>query len=256
MHTWSPAQYLAFEEERTRPVRDLLAAVPATTVRRVVDIGCGPGNSTEVLAQRFPEAAVHGIDSSPAMLETARARLPGVCFRHEDIRTWRDPGPYDVILANAVLQWLPGHASLLPALAARLAGGGSLCVQMPDNLDEPALRAIRDIARDARWAERLGGIAETRAEIGPPDWYYGVLRAAASRVDIWRTTYHHPLADAGAVVAWFRGSALRPYLERLTESERQAFLERYARAVEAALPPLPGGGVLLPFPRLFIVATR
>jgi trans-aconitate 2-methyltransferase len=256
MHNWSPAQYLAFEDERTRPVRDLLAAVPTAVVRRVVDIGCGPGNSTEVLAARFPAAEVSGIDSSPEMVDAARRRLPAVAFALADIREWPDPGPYDVILANAVFQWLPDHEGLLPSLAARLAPGGSLCVQMPDNLDEPALRAIREIAADGPWAEQLRGVDQTRTPIGSAAWYYGVLHRHVSRVDVWRTTYHHRLADPRAVVEWFRGSALRPYLEPLATEAREAFLERYTRAIEAVCPTLSGGGVLLPFPRLFIVATR
>ena len=132
---WSAGQYLKFEDERTRPVRDLLAAVPATTVRRAVDLGCGPGNSTELLAARFPEAEITGIDSSPDMLAAARARLPALRFATANIETWDDPGPWDVMLANAVMQWLPDHARLLPGLVARLAEGGSLAVQMPVNLE-------------------------------------------------------------------------------------------------------------------------
>ena len=256
MHGWSPTQYLAFEDERTRPVRDLLAAVPTATARRVVDIGCGPGNSTEVLARRFPEAVVEGLDSSPAMLDAARARLPGVRFTQADIRTWADAEPCDAILANAVLQWLPDHATLLPALMTHLGPGGSLCVQMPDNLAEPTLVAIRETAAAGPWADRLAGVEGTRTPLGSPAWYHATLRPHAARVDVWRTTYHHLLADAHAVVEWFRGSALRPYLERLGEGERERFLERYEAAVAAALPALPGGAVLLPFPRLFIVATR
>ena len=129
--TWSPTQYLAFEDERTRPVRDLLAAVPLTDARSVIDIGCGPGNSTELLAARFPGAAVRGLDSSPEMIQAAVQRLPQIGFEIVDIAGWNDPGPYDVILANAVIQWLPDHSNLLPALTAKLAYGAALPSRFP-----------------------------------------------------------------------------------------------------------------------------
>ena len=150
--TWSAKQYVKFENERTRPVRDLLAAVPGREPRVAVDIGCGPGNSTEVLAACFPGASVTGLDSSADMVEAARKRLPGLRFEVSRIETWYDPGPYDVILANAVLQWLPDHGRLLPALAAKLAPGGSLAIQVPDTLDTPAHRLMREVAADGPWA--------------------------------------------------------------------------------------------------------
>ncbi|HEY0422617.1 MAG TPA: methyltransferase domain-containing protein, partial [Rhodopila sp.] len=138
--SWSAQQYTSFERERTRPVRDLVQAIEPSVVARAVDIGCGPGNSTEVLAARFPSAAISGLDSSPDMIEAARKRLPAFRFDLAGIQDWADPGPFDVILANAVLQWVPDHASLMPALMEKLAPGGNLAVQMPDNLEEPAHR--------------------------------------------------------------------------------------------------------------------
>ncbi len=255
--SWSPAQYGAFEDERTRPSRDLVAAIPDTAASRVCDLGCGPGNSTEVLAARFGNAAIEGVDSSPDMVAAARARMPGVRFTVADIQAWDDPGPFGVLLANAVLQWLPDHAALLPRLAARLAPGGSLAVQMPDNLDEPAHRLMREVAADGSWAGKLAGAAEMRTGMGTPEWYYRVLRTGCSRVDVWRTTYHHVLpGGAGAVVEWFKGSGLRPFLAPLDEAERAGFLARYRAGVADAYPALPDGAVLLPFPRLFLVGTR
>ncbi|VVD65886.1 Trans-aconitate 2-methyltransferase [Pandoraea morbifera] len=254
---WQAAQYVKFEDERTRPVRDLVAAIPAPPERalaRVVDIGCGPGNSTEVLAARYPGAEVLGLDSSSDMIDAARLRLPQFRFEVADIATWQ-AGPFDVVLANAVLQWLPDHATLYPRLIACLAPGGSLAVQTPDNLDEPAHRLMREVAADARWADRLRGVERT-ARHGAA-FYYPLLRTLCSRVDIWRTTYHHPLeGGAPAVVEWFKGSALRPFLARLDEGEREAFLSRYTDEIAKAYPALPDGTVLLPFPRLFVVATR
>jgi trans-aconitate 2-methyltransferase len=259
--TWSARQYLAFEEERTRPVRDLLAAVPALEARTAVDIGCGPGNSTEALAARFPRAKVSGFDSSPDMIAAARTRLPGVQFEVLDLESWlRSSGSaapladaIDVALSNAVLQWLPDHAVLFPALVAKLRPGGCLAVQVPDNLDEPAQRLMREVADEGSWRGKLVDADRARVRIESAEWYYRLLRARCSRVDVWRTTYYHPLADANAIVEWFKGTGLRPFLDPLDTSERAAYLARYAERL-APLYPSQSGGVLLPFPRLFMVA--
>jgi trans-aconitate 2-methyltransferase len=255
--SWSAKQYVVFEDERTRPIRDLVAAIPNRDARVVVDLGCGPGNSTEVLAAAFPQAAVSGLDSSADMIEAARKRLPQYRFDIADIGAWQDAGRYDVILANAVLQWVPDHATLLPGLVAKLSSGGSLAVQMPDNLDEPAHRLMREVAASGPWSGKLADAAGARTSLAGADWYYATLRAHCSRVDVWRTTYHHPLAGgAPAVVEWFKGSGLRPFLDPLDADERAGYLERYTAAVARAYPAQPDGTVLLPFPRFFFVATR
>jgi len=256
MTDWSAEQYTAFESERTRPVRDLLAALPHRPATAAVDLGCGPGNSTALLVQRFPEAEVTGIDSSPDMIAAARARLPQLRFRVADIATWDPARRFDVILANAVLQWLPGHDALFPRLVAKLGPGGSLAVQMPDNLDEPAHRLMREVAADGPWATKLAATAAARAGVGSAAWYYGLLRPHCARVDVWRTTYHHPLAGgADAVVEWFKGSGLRPYLAPLDASEQAGFLAEYRDRIGSAYPALSHGAVLLPFPRFFLVAA-
>ncbi|NUA30637.1 trans-aconitate 2-methyltransferase [Cupriavidus basilensis] len=255
--TWSAKQYVKFENERTRPVRDLLAAVPGREPRVAVDIGCGPGNSTEVLAACFPGASVTGLDSSADMVEAARKRLPALKFEVSRIETWYDPGPYDVILANAVLQWLPDHGRLLPALAAKLAPGGSLAIQVPDTLDTPAHRLMREVAADGPWAGKLAAASQARTGLQGAGWYYELLRAHCGAVDVWHTTYHHALAGGpAAIVEWFKGTGLRPFLDPLDEAERAAYLERYTAQVARAYPPMADGTVLLPFPRFFIVATR
>lgn len=256
---WSAKQYVAFEAQRTRPVRDLLAGVTLQNgeVRAGIDIGCGPGNSTEVLMKRFPDAYISGIDSSDEMIAAARRRLPQIKFEVTKIEVFStDAARFDVILANAALQWLPDHARLVPALLRKLTHGGALAVQMPDNYHEPAHVLIREIAGSGPWAERLKNVSG-RAAIASAEWYYSLVRAAGGTADAWRTTYHHPLTGgAGAIVEWFKGSALRPYLELLDPSERTAFLAAYEAAIAGAYPVDPGGTVLLPFPRLFIVATR
>jgi trans-aconitate 2-methyltransferase len=255
--SWSAKQYVAFEDERTRPARDLLAAIPAGNVRSAIDIGCGPGNSTELLVERFADATVRGLDSSSDMIEAARKRLPQVRFDVAGIDTWNDSGPFDVIFANAVLQWLPDHARLLPSLVSKLAPGGSLAVQMPDNLNEHSHRLMREVAADGPWVGKLAGAAGLRTEMADARSYYSILKACCTRVDVWRTTYHHPLAGgASGVVEWFKGSGLRPFLEPLDEAERAQYLKQYQVAIERAYPALNDGSVLLPFPRLFIVATR
>src|SRR3984957_19656952 len=170
--SWSAKQYVAFEDERTRPVRDLLSALPDIQARKVIDLGCGPGNSTELLAARFPGALVSGIDSSSDMIAAAARRLPQVQFTIGDIETWKDPGPFDVILANAVLHWVPDHSTLLPALIARLASGGGLAIQMPDNLDVPAHRLMREIAEKGPWATVLAARAR---------WWNGSRAVACGR---------------------------------------------------------------------------
>jgi trans-aconitate 2-methyltransferase len=254
--SWSAKQYVAFEDERTRPVRDLLGALPPIDAHTVIDLGCGPGNSTEVLAARYPQAQVAGIDSSPDMIAAARRRLPQVSFAVEEVQSWKAAGPFDVILANAVLQWVPAHETLLPALIGRLAPGGALAVQMPDNLQVPAHRLMREIAKDGPWAAKLADAAGARTQLASIDWYYELLRPLGTKVDLWRTIYHHPLAGAPAIVEWFKGSGLRPFLEPLSDAERGAFLERYTAAIANAYPRFADGSVLLPFPRIFMVAIR
>jgi trans-aconitate 2-methyltransferase len=255
--SWSAKQYVAFEDERTRPARDLLAAIPPVDARLAIDIGCGPGNSTQLLVERFANATVRGLDSSADMIEAARQRLPQVRFDTADIDTWNEPGPFDVIFANAVLQWLPDHATLLPALASRLTQGGSLAIQMPDNLNEPSHRLMREVAADGPWVSKLADAAGQRTEMASASDYYSMLRPHCARVDVWRTTYHHPLAGgASGVVEWFKGSGLRPFLDPLDEVEKAQYLKQYQTAIERAYPTLADGSVLLPFPRLFIVATR
>jgi trans-aconitate 2-methyltransferase len=262
---WSAQQYVAFEDQRTRPVRDLLAALPPMSPRDVIDLGCGPGNSTELLAARFPTAHVRGLDSSSDMIAAARKRLPGVNFEEAEIEQWvgvagvgaAGADAADVILANAVLHWLPDHASLFPALIGRLTAGGALAVQMPDNLDDPAHVAMREVATSGTWAAKLASAVSARTVMPEARWYHELMRSLGCEVDVWRTTYHHRLpGGATDVVEWFKGSGLRPFLAPLSDDERIEYLLRYRTRVADAYPPSSDGSVLLPFPRLFIVAVR
>jgi trans-aconitate 2-methyltransferase len=253
--SWSAQQYSKFERERTRPVRDLVAAIPAADVKYAVDLGCGPGNSTEVLAQRYPHAEVVGMDNAQDMIEAARKRLPSVRFELSEISTWSAQKPCDVILANASLQWLPDHRTLYPRLASQLTEGGSLAVQTPDNLAEPAHLLAAQLGADARWRAKIG--AGRHHERHGVDFYFSLLKPVCRTVDIWRTTYSHVLQGGpSAVVEWFKATALRPYLGPLNEDEKAEFLEAYTAAIAKAYPAYDDGTVLLPFPRLFVVATR
>ncbi len=237
--------------------------MPPGGVHDAVDVGCGPGNSTEVLAARFPEARVSGIDSSEDMIAAARERMPQAHFEVADVETWMTRGPDgerdrpDLILANAVFQWVPRHAQLFPALVAMLPPGGCLAVQMPDNLAEPAQILMRETAEAGEWRGKLRGADQARVPIETAEWYYKLLRAAkCTRVDVWRTAYHHPLAGESGIVEWFKGTGLRPFLDPLEPAERAEFLARYSAGIKAAYPALSDGTVLLPFPRLFIAAVR
>lgn len=255
--SWSAQQYTRFEDERTRPVRDLVNAIPGKRAHQVIDLGCGPGNSTEVLAARFPDADVTGIDSSADMIQAARKRLPAYRFEIATIEDWDAPEPLDVILANAVLHWIPDHAGLLPRLVGRLVAGGSLAIQMPDNLDEPALRLMSEVGGQGPWRDKLADASKARTNLANAGWYYDLLSPHCTRIDVWRTTYHHPLAGgAAAVVEWFKGSGLRPFLDPLDASETAAYLDRYQASIARVYPAMADGTVLLPFPRLFVVATR
>jgi len=253
---WDATQYLRFEDERTRPSIDLLARVPLADPKRCIDLGCGPGNSTELVAQRFPNAATVGLDSSPDMLEKARKRLPTLSFVLDDVANWSDAAGYDLIFANAVLQWLPDHEGLFPRLARSLKPGGCLAVQMPNNLAEPSHVAMREVAAEGPWAERLGAAKAERSAIGSFGDYRRWLMAAGCRVDIWQTTYVHALAGAEAIAEWFKSTGLKPYLDRLTAEEQADFIARYLARIAPAYPVENDGKVLLRFPRLFIVAVR
>jgi trans-aconitate 2-methyltransferase len=223
---------------------------------RCVDLGCGPGNSTALLAERFLAARISGLDSSAAMVAAARERLPDVEFHHADLRAWEPTERVDLIFANAVLQWLPDHAVLLPRLVSFLKTGGTLAVQMPNNLDEPAHRLMTQIAKAGPWADAQSSASAARSTIGSLEDYYGCLQRAGCNVDIWQTTYVHALDGPAAIVEWFRSTGLKPYLDPLSDEKRADYLALYAAAITDAYPAQGDGKVLLRFPRLFFVAQR
>jgi trans-aconitate 2-methyltransferase len=247
---WSAAQYLKFEDERTRPARDLLAQVPLTDVRRAIDLGCGPGNSTELLVQRYPAAIVSGIDWSADMLLQARGRLPQCNFIESDLADWTPTEPVDLVFANAAYQWAPNHLKAISRVVEALTPGSVLAVQMPDNTREPSHLTMEIVAG------RFGIAEAARADLPDVASYYDALKPHCAHVDIWHTIYNHALADPAAVAEWFRGSALRPFLAGLDSQRAQEFVSAYINEVRQHYPARVDGRVLLRFPRLFIVATR
>jgi len=254
MADWSPSTYLKFEDERTRPARDLLAQVPLTAPKTVIDMGCGPGNSTELLAERWPEARVTGLDSSTNMLAEARKRLPAASFAEADATTWTPEPGTDLVFANAIYQWVPDHLTQLPKVLAALPEGGVLAVQMPDNMAEPSHVLMRETAAEGPWAAQLADAA--RLPLPPVSAYYDAFRPFATRVEIWHTAYNHVLESPEAIVEWVRATGLRPFIDPLTPEHRAAFLARYLARIAEAYPRTSDGKVLLRFPRLFIVAER
>ena len=253
---WSARQYLKFEDERTRPPRDLIAQVPLARPRRVVDLGCGPGNSTELLIERFPDAEVIGLDSSPDMLRQARERLPGRSFVQADIATWSPDGETDLLFANAVFQWVPDHPAVLRRLLSALPEGGVLAVQMPDNVHEPALRLMREVAANGPWAGNKALEAAARDDLPTPGEYYDLLKPLCRHFDVWHIHYNHVMPGPQAIVEWFKGSSLRSYTSALDPVMREAYLAAYGAKIAEAYPARYDGKVLLKFPRLFIVAVR
>jgi trans-aconitate 2-methyltransferase len=251
--TWHPERYLAYADERTRPALDLLARVPLASPARVADLGCGPGNSTALLAQRWPEAAIIGVDSSPQMLAQARASGVRATWIEADIAAWTPEGPIDLIYTNAALQWLGDHATLLPSLLGQLRAGGVLALQMPRNFEAPSHALLRETARNGPWADRLAGIFDPQP-MAAPAWYHDLLAPHAAALDIWETEYLHVLAGDDPVLSWTRGTALRPIMQALDAAQFAAFETAYAQRLRAAYPRRADGRTLFPFRRLFIVA--
>lgn len=264
MPTWDPDSYLRFADERGRPFADLLARVGAIGPREVVDLGCGPGNLTATLADRWPGARVTGIDSSPPMIDAARARGDSrVRFDTGDVRDWQPDEPVDVLVCNATLQWVPGHLQLLPRWLTALGPAGWLALQVPGNFDAPSHRVLAELVATEPYAAVLGASTERAAAPDPPDYLAALVAAVEGlpgelAVDVWETTYLHLLAGADPVLAWLSGTGARPAVQALAAADQRLadrFVDALAERLRAAYPPGPGGTVL-PFRRVFAVAHR
>jgi len=250
-HGWDPDRYLTYADERGRPFLDLLARVPATEVDRVVDLGCGPGNLTRLLEERWPAADVVGLDSSPEMVARAREAATRVRFEVTDVREWEAESPVDVLVSNATLQWVPGHLDLLPRLVGQVVPGGWFAFQVPGNFGEPSHVLLQELAADDRFRRHVEGVA--RPDAHGPEVYLEALLGLGCRVDAWETTYLHVLQGEDPVFTWVSGTGARPVLQALPEALREEFEVEYKRRLREAYPPGPHGTVL-PFRRVFVVA--
>jgi trans-aconitate 2-methyltransferase len=249
-HTWDPDRYLAYADQRGRPFVELLARVSADGPGTVVDLGCGAGNLTLLLAQRWPEARVLGVDSSPEMIEKAR-ELDGAEFVVGDVRDWRPRAPVDVLISNATFQWIPGHLDLLPQLVGAVAPGGWFAFAVPGNFGEPSHTIRRDLAAEAPYAEFTADVANPDAYDART--YLEVLTGLGCEVDAWESTYLHVLTGEDPVFSWISGTSLRPTVQALPEALRPQFEAELRRRL-AAVYPVRDGQVTLPFRRVFVAA--
>ena len=256
MTTWDPSQYLRFERERTLPCRDLIARIGGPDPVRVVDLGCGSGTSTALLRERWPGAALVGVDNSAEMIAAARRSSVAAEWLVADIGSWQAAPPFDLVFSNAALHWLPDHERLFPHLLRQVAPGGTLAVQMPINFESPAHRAVREVAASPGWARRWP-VDGAGPRVGSAESYYRLLAKEGPPPEIWQTEYVHVLPDAASILEWLKGTTLRPYLTVLSApQDRDAFLAEIEELLRSAYPPQPDGRVLFPFRRLFLVARR
>jgi trans-aconitate 2-methyltransferase len=250
---WNPDVYLAFADDRGRPFFDLLSRVGADAPRRVVDLGCGPGNLTEHLMQRWPDAVVEGLDSSPEMVEAARGR--GIDAHVGDLDAWSPTPDIDVLLSNAVLQWVPNHRELLVRWVSQLSGGAWIAMQVPGNFDAPSHETVRSLAAQPQWATALGDFPfRTRDIVDAPAEYASLLTDAGCTVDAWETTYVHQLTGETPVLDWISGTALTAVQSRLSAEQFSEFRRELIPLLAAAYPARPDGITFFPFRRVFVVA--
>lgn len=253
MSDWNPSLYLRFGEGRSRPARDLVGRLADAEPRRILDIGCGPGNSTALLAERWPDADITGIDNSAAMLRKAKEDHPGLAWLERDAGgDLSDLGLFDLVFSNAAFQWIPDHDGLLPRLFALLAPGGRVAVQVPDNHDSAVHEALRELLRDSRWDTALPGARGVSCET--PETWYGRLSRSTERIELWRTEYYHVMESPDEILEWSRGTMLRPYLEKLSEEAGTEFVAAMGERIRTSYPQQADGKVLFRFRRLFFIA--
>ena len=256
MADWNPGLYLRFERERTQPVRDLVARLEVREPSRILDIGCGPGNSTAVLKERWPKASVTGLDNSGAMIEKARGSRTDIEWLEADAASdLSHLGTFDVVLANASLQWLPHHEALLPRLFRSVVPGGALAVQIPQFDRMPSAEAIRRTTRQPEYESFFTDFDDALHRLDDAV-YYDVLSASSRSLDLWVTHYYHVMEEHAAIVEWMKSTALRPYLDRLPSVQQESFLGAVLERLKQVYPTQHDGRVLFIFKRLFFIAYR
>ncbi|PKB83097.1 MAG: trans-aconitate 2-methyltransferase [SAR202 cluster bacterium Io17-Chloro-G9] len=255
MTAWNPTQYLRFGNERLQPAIDLIGRIPLESPRVIYDLGCGTGSGTLMLKERWPQAEVTGVDASHTMLERTRSLEASISWQQADLNTWEPEASPDILFSNAALHWLDHHEDLFPRLFSKLAPGGVLAVQIPHNFSAPSHTTIADTVRSGPWRDRLEPHLRERP-VMEGGVYYDLLSPLSSKLDMWETTYYHVLSGNDPVVEWTKGSILTPLLPQLEEREREEFLDAYRRRVAPAYPQRKDGKTVLPFRRLFIMATK
>jgi len=257
MPAWDAELYLQFANERNQPSLDLIARLADLQPRRVVDLGCGPGNSAALLRRRWPDAAILGLDNSPAMIAAARKSDPAIRWELADAATWRSPEPFELVFSNAVLHWIPRHAEVVARWFELVAPGGALAIQLPAYHHGPLhQRVALEAADDPAWRDRMRS-ATTSLTVETPGFYYDQLAPIAARFAIWETEYRHVMDGPEAILKWVSGTGLRPFLECLPdESERRRFEAMLVDGYRRVFPAQTDGRILFPFRRLFIIARR
>lgn len=254
MSPWSAEHYLRFAGERTQPARDLCGRIAVDAPRRVIDLGCGPGNSTAVLRQRWPDADLVGLDSSADMIDVARQAHTDWTWVQSPIESWHPDQPFDVVFSNAALQWVPDHGRLVRVLFSHVAHGGALAFQIPSATFAAVRTLIHETAQAPQWVERMTDALQALT-METPAFYYDVLAPVASRVELWETEYIHVMASHAAIIDWMSSTGLRPFLDALASAdERAAFLSQLRSRIGEAYDIRPDGTVLFPFRRTFVVA--
>lgn len=256
MSDWNPALYMKFGSERTQPAIDLVNRIQHPHPKRILDIGCGPGNSTILLARRWPKAEIIGLDSSAEMIARAQADYPQLQWVHKDAGgELQTLGQFDIVFSNAALQWIPNHAHLLPNIFALLNRHGILAVQVPNNNDAPLHIAVRATAASPRWRDQIR--LESSQVYDPPETYYDQIATLTDQIDLWQTIYYHIMGSHQDLIDWSRGTYMRPFLNALpTEELQEVFAADVLQAIKPAYIPQENGHILFPFQRIFFTAGR